>query len=127
MRGVAPRCTVPGVVAPTEERRRGHSGDTEAEPPGRYDLGDDRPPRRTGDAPSEAVHEEQLQGDVEDVGANNDQGSAYVFKRNGTTWSQQQKLTATGGTASSRFGSAVTIYPNVAIISILGATERTTF
>ena len=32
----------------------------------------------------------------EDIGASADQGAAYVFVRSGTTWSQQQKLTASG-------------------------------
>jgi FG-GAP repeat/FG-GAP-like repeat len=49
------------------------------------------------------------------VGAYNDDsplsngGSAYVFVRNGTTWSFQQKLTASDGTADDEFGNAVGI------------------
>jgi hypothetical protein len=49
------------------------------------------------------------------VGAFNDDsplsnaGSAYVFVRNGTTWTQQQKLTAADQTADDQFGSAVAI------------------
>ncbi len=38
----------------------------------------------------------------DDIDANIDQGSAYVFVRSGTTWSQQQKLTASDGTANDR-------------------------
>ncbi len=38
------------------------------------------------------------------VGANADQGSAYVFTRSGTTWSQQAKLTAADGAACDYFG-----------------------
>ena len=38
-----------------------------------------------------------------------DTGSAYVFTRSGTTWTQQQKLTAGDGTASDEFGNAVAI------------------
>ena len=34
-----------------------------------------------------------------EVGSNIDQGSAYVFVRAGTTWSQQAKLTAADGAA----------------------------
>src|SRR5207247_1003888 len=37
------------------------------------------------------------------------QGSAYVFVRNGTTWSQQQRLTASDGAANDRFGYSVAI------------------
>jgi len=33
------------------------------------------------------------------VGSNTSQGAAYVFTRSGTTWSQQQKLTASDGAA----------------------------
>ncbi|MFN8000664.1 MAG: putative Ig domain-containing protein [Acidobacteriota bacterium] len=47
--------------------------------------------------------------DQDDIGANTDQGSAYVFKRNGATWSQQKKLTASSGAANDRFGSSVAI------------------
>src|SRR5688572_19044992 len=36
-------------------------------------------------------------------------GSAYIFARNGTTWSQQQKLTAGDGTASDEFGISVAV------------------
>src|SRR5262249_11932887 len=46
---------------------------------------------------------------VDDVGANSDQGSAYVFTRSGSTWTQQQKLTANDGAANDQFGSAVAV------------------
>ncbi|HZI86739.1 MAG TPA: FG-GAP-like repeat-containing protein, partial [Pyrinomonadaceae bacterium] len=36
-------------------------------------------------------------------------GAAYVFVRNGTTWTQQQKLTASDGTADDEFGISVAI------------------
>lgn len=36
-------------------------------------------------------------------------GAAYVFVRNGSTWTQQQKLTASDAAAGDRFGSAVAI------------------
>jgi len=34
---------------------------------------------------------------IDDVGGNTNQGSAYIFVRNGTVWTQQQKLTASDG------------------------------
>ena len=40
----------------------------------------------------------------DDVGSNSNQGSAYVFVRSGTSWSQQAKLTASDGAASDYFG-----------------------
>ncbi len=45
----------------------------------------------------------------DDVGANSNQGSAYVFVRGGATWTQQQKLTASDGAADDGFGYSVAI------------------
>jgi hypothetical protein len=53
---------------------------------------------------------------TDDVGTNNDQGSAYVFTRSGSDWSQQSKLVATDGAANDRFGSAVTIFGDTIVI-----------
>ncbi|HQR31713.1 MAG TPA: hypothetical protein PLK30_03180, partial [Blastocatellia bacterium] len=46
---------------------------------------------------------------ADDVGANANQGSAYVFVRSGTTWSQQAQLNATGGAAQDQFGISVAL------------------
>jgi hypothetical protein len=54
--------------------------------------------------------------DCDDAGANTDQGSAYVFVRNGTTWSEQQKLTAGDGAASDRFGYSVALSSDTAVV-----------
>ncbi|CAN5420107.1 hypothetical protein BH10ACI3_BH10ACI3_19130 [soil metagenome] len=43
-------------------------------------------------------------------------GAAYVFVRNGTTWTQQQKLTASDGTADDQFGSSVGVAGDVAVV-----------
>src|SRR4029079_6711032 len=40
----------------------------------------------------------------DDTGAGSDAGSAYVFVRSGTSWSQQQKLTAGDAAAGDTFG-----------------------
>ena len=45
----------------------------------------------------------------EDPGGLSSAGSAYVFTRSGTTWSQQAKLTASDAEASDRFGFSVSI------------------
>jgi hypothetical protein len=45
----------------------------------------------------------------DDAGANFEQGSAYVFVRSGGVWSDQQKLTASDGTAGDQLGSSVAI------------------
>ncbi len=50
------------------------------------------------------------------VGLMADQGSTYVFVRNGTTWTQQAKLTADDGLAGDQFGRAVAIEGNTAVV-----------
>ena len=61
-------------------------------------------------------HSVALSGDTavvgapsDDVGANEYQGSAYVFTRSGTTWSQQAKLTAADGAREDAFGCSVAL------------------
>ena len=62
-----------------------------------------------------------LNGDYAVVGANcdddlgNNSGSAYIFKRVGTTWSQAAKLTATDVAAGDRFGFSVSINGDYAL------------
>jgi hypothetical protein len=43
------------------------------------------------------------------VGRNGNQGAAYVFARNGASWTERQKLTANDGAANDRFGVSVAI------------------
>lgn len=50
------------------------------------------------------------------VGGNDRQGSAYVFVRSGTTWTQQAKLTATDGAAGDQFGVSVSIDGDYALV-----------
>lgn len=45
----------------------------------------------------------------DDVGSNAGQGSAYVYVRDGGTWSQQARLTAVDGAANDGFGLAVAL------------------
>ena len=45
-----------------------------------------------------------------------DSGSAYVFTRSGTTWSQQARLTAADGAAGDQFGGRVAISGDTALI-----------
>jgi hypothetical protein len=52
----------------------------------------------------------------DDVGANVDQGSAYVFRRVDSVWTQQQKLTAADGAHNDAFGSGVAVSGEVVII-----------
>jgi len=45
-----------------------------------------------------------------------DSGSAYVFTRSGTTWSQKTKLTAADGKAGDQFGGKVAISGDAAVV-----------
>lgn len=65
-----------------------------------------------------------LSGDTALVGAYrdsigsvaNEAGSAFVFVRNGTTWSGQAKLTASASSANANFGNAVAVYGDTALV-----------
>jgi hypothetical protein len=59
-------------------------------------------------------------GAVQDSDKGTNSGSAYVFKRSGTTWSQQQKLTASDGAAYEQFGWSAAIIADTAIIGAPG-------
>ena len=52
----------------------------------------------------------------DNIGSNNDQGSAYIFVRSDTTWAQQAKLTAADGAAGDQFGYSVGISGDYALI-----------
>jgi hypothetical protein len=49
-----------------------------------------------------------------------DSGSAYIFKRDGTNWVEQQKLTASDGAANDWFGYSVSIDGDYAIVGAYG-------
>lgn len=52
----------------------------------------------------------------DDIGSNVSQGSAYIFVRNGTTWTEHQKLTAIDGAEADFFGVSVSIKGDYAVI-----------
>ncbi len=66
-----------------------------------------------------------LSGDTALIGAysdddgGTDSGSAYVFNRSGSTWSQQQKLTASDATSSDYFGFSVALSADTALIGAI--------
>ncbi|MFT3746494.1 MAG: carboxypeptidase regulatory-like domain-containing protein [Pyrinomonadaceae bacterium] len=62
-------------------------------------------------------------GTLQDVGANFQQGSAYVFVRSGTTWTQQQKILAGDGSANDSFGNSVFVSGDTAMIGAAGDTN----
>ena len=59
-----------------------------------------------------------LSGDTALIGASNDdgKGSAYIFTRTGTTWTQQAKLLASDGAAEDYFGWSVSLAGDTALI-----------
>jgi hypothetical protein len=71
-----------------------------------------------------------ISGDYAIVGANgnddngSNSGSAYIFKREGETWSQQAKLLATDGDAQDFFGHSVSISGDYAIVAALGDDDK---
>jgi hypothetical protein len=52
----------------------------------------------------------------DDVGQIVDQGSAYIYTFNGTSWSFQQKLTALDGVSQADFGKSVAIRGNTVVV-----------
>jgi hypothetical protein len=56
---------------------------------------------------------------LDDVGANGNQGSAYVFIRSGGVWTQQAKLTAGDGAAEDRFGHGLALSGDTALVGSL--------
>jgi hypothetical protein len=56
----------------------------------------------------------------DDVGANTDQGSAYVFARSGTVWSQQEKLITADGAFASMFGASVAVEDDTVVVGAYG-------
>ena len=55
-------------------------------------------------------------GAYRDDDSGSDSGSAYIFKRSGTTWTQEAKLLASDGAMDDRFGNTVSIDGDRAII-----------
>jgi len=53
---------------------------------------------------------------LDDGPAGADTGSAYVFVRSGTTWTQQQKLVAADGAGGDNFGISVSVSGDTAVI-----------
>ena len=52
----------------------------------------------------------------DDIGGNPDQGSAYVFNRQGGGWVEAQKLTASDGAAGDNFGHAVAVRGSTIVV-----------
>ena len=67
-----------------------------------------------------------ISGDYVVVGAHRnddagtDSGSAYIFKRDGTEWTEQAKITASDGAANDLFGRSVAISGDLAVVGAHG-------
>jgi len=61
-----------------------------------------------------------ISGAYYDDDGNYSSGSAYIFKRDGTGWIEQAKVTASDGAAHDRFGAAVAISGDYAIVGAHG-------
>lgn len=61
-----------------------------------------------------------LVGAYKDDNVGTDSGSAYVFRHDGSTWVQEQKLVASDAAAYDKFGGAVAIDGNVAVVGAFG-------
>ncbi|MHC4425181.1 MAG: FG-GAP repeat protein [Planctomycetota bacterium] len=60
-----------------------------------------------------------------DSNGNADAGAAYVFKRNGESWTQEAKLTASDGIAEDHFGNSASIRGDCAVVGAPGGDSRT--
>ena len=71
-----------------------------------------------------------VSGDTAVIGARLDDdagpgsGSAYVFSRSGTTWSQQAKLTAADGAAGDVFGWSIALSGDTVVIAATRNDDR---
>jgi hypothetical protein len=54
------------------------------------------------------------------VGTNNAQGSAYIFSRKGTSWTQKTQLTAADGAVNDHFGVSVALSGGTAVVGAYG-------
>jgi hypothetical protein len=61
---------------------------------------------------------------LDDIGGKANQGSAIVYVRSGTSWSMQQKLTASDGVAFGQFGRAVAVSGDFALVTANGSPPR---
>jgi alpha-tubulin suppressor-like RCC1 family protein len=67
-----------------------------------------------------------MSGDYTIIGANSGTqrpGSAYIFKRSGTSWTEQDKIQASDGATGDRFGKAVALSGDYAVIGAYNDTS----
>ena len=74
-------------------------------------------------APSESSNATGINGDQSDNSAAR-AGAAYVFVRNGATWSQQAYLKASNTDAADIFGRSVAVSGDTVVVGALGGQQR---
>jgi hypothetical protein len=85
-----------------------------------------------GAAGDQFGHAVSISGNVALVGAyldddsGTDAGAAYVFRWNGSSWLEEQKLLASDGDANDRFGSSVSISGDVALVGAFWDDDNST-
>jgi hypothetical protein len=62
--------------------------------------------------------------DFLNVGANLAQGGVYIFTRSGTTWSQQQRLTASDGQSDDNFAGSVDVQADTVVVGASASNVR---
>jgi hypothetical protein len=70
----------------------------------------------------------EIDGNYAIIGAyeeNDDTGSAYVYRRNGENWIEEQKLTASDGEPGDNFGKSVSIFENLVVVGAPGDDSNT--
>ncbi|MCB0501215.1 MAG: hypothetical protein KDD32_00920, partial [Bacteroidetes bacterium] len=60
---------------------------------------------------------------LDDV-SSTDEGSAYIYNYNGTSWELEQKLLPTNGLANDYFGHSVAIDGNIAVVGAIGVDDN---
>jgi hypothetical protein len=81
-----------------------------------------------GEIGDEYGYSVSISGDSAIVGARKDEastGAAYVYTRNGTTWTQEAKLTASDGAPDDLFGLSVSISGDSAVAGAAGNSSKT--
>jgi hypothetical protein len=63
-------------------------------------------------------------GALDDDDKSNDSGSAYVFHRSGSSWTQAAKLTASDGVGCDNFGQSVAIFGDFAVVGTVDDCDR---
>jgi hypothetical protein len=84
-----------------------------------------------GDMDDEFGFSVSIDGDVAVIGSVHQSfappGSAYIFRYNGSSWVEEQKLTASDGRSDDRFGISVSVEGNIALVGACGYDDTGSF